>query len=68
MANKESKGSSTIPAILDNRDGTFSVYRCYDKEEPEGYRGIQMKFHGLKTRGQAIEMADRIQYGKKNAV
>ena len=57
----EKKVPAKTPAVIFNReDGTHTVYQCFDKEEPAGYRRIKRKFFGLKPRSKALEFADHI--------
>ena len=41
---REEKEQARVGAMMDNRDGTFTVYQCSSKERPEGHRRIVRKF------------------------
>ena len=58
---KEKQATAKTTAVIWNReDGTHTVYQCFDKEEPAGYRRIKRKFLGFKPRSKALEFADHI--------
>ena len=60
---KKDRASATTPAVIDNRNGTFTVLRCYDKEE-NGYRGIKVRYPVVGHLGHALQLADAIQQRK----
>ena len=63
-ARKErASASARTPAVIDNRNGTFTVLRCYDKEE-NGYRAVKVRYPVVGHLGHALQLADAIQ-GRK---
>lgn len=63
MQSDSEKDPANVAAVINNRNGTFTVLRCKNKEHPEGYRGIVGRFY-LSGRRQALNYADRIEGGK----
>lgn len=48
-----------VTAVVDNRDGTYTVLRCNNKEQPEGRRRIVRRFT-FPTMGKALTLANAI--------
>ena len=61
MDKRDEEDPGKIAAVIDNRDGTYTVLRCASKEHPQGFRRIIGRFTGFTTKGKALDRAELIE-------